>query len=522
VASTEQLGAPAAAAQRRAQPTVAGLDARVAVALAFAGSGCLLILEIVAGRLLAPTVGVSLYTWTSVIGVVLGGVSLGNAAGGRIADRWPTRSAVAVIYVAASLASFLILLLVRYASSIVLPSSAPTIVQVLWITGILFFVPSTIMAAATPVLTRLSLHAVEEGGRVVGRIQSAAALGSIVGAFLTGFVLISAFGTRRIVAGVAVTLLLLALAARPPWLRRRVYELAALLAVLVAAGWTSSSGCLRETNYYCIRVEPVSVGAVTAAGNVRQSGTFEALYLDKLLHGVVDLSDPRVLFYPYEQLYAETLRRLHPAGSRVDSFFVGGGAYTFPRWMQVNYRGRILVAEIDPAVTHVARQELGLARFNRVQTLNEDARLALSEMASRERFDVVLGDGFDDFEVPFQLTTAQFDRLVARHLTSNGLYLNMVIDAVRFDFLRSEVRTLRTVFPYVGLMAVPGYWPLHPGLRQTYVVVAGLHRPRVALPTVPQNQLDAFVRDGHSVVLTDDHAPVDQLLAPVFNQALHG
>ena len=40
---------------------------------AFVGSGCLLVLELVAARLIAPDLGVSLYTWTSVIGVVLGG-----------------------------------------------------------------------------------------------------------------------------------------------------------------------------------------------------------------------------------------------------------------------------------------------------------------------------------------------------------------------------------------------------------------------------------------------------------------
>jgi len=521
VAPTHQPDAAAAAEARepRGGEASLGLDARVAVALAFAGSGCLLILEIVAGRLLAPMVGVSLYTWTSVIGVVLGGVSLGNFAGGRIADRWPSRAAVAAIYVAGSLASVAILVLIRYADSLVLPSSAPTIVQVLWLTGILFFVPSTIVSAATPVLTRLSLHAVEEGGRVVGRIQAAAALGSIVGVFLTGFVLISAFGTRRIVAGVAVTLLLLAVATRPPWLRPRLYELGSLLAVLVAAGWTSSSGCLRESDYYCIRVQPVAIGAVTSSGAVRQRGEFKALYLDKLLHGVADLSNPRLLFYSYEQLYAESLQRLHRPGSRVDSFFIGGGAYTFPRWMQVTYRGRILVAEIDSAVTQVAQQQLGLARFTRVQTVHEDARLALRRMPNGERFGVVLGDAFNDFAVPFQLTTVEFDRLVARHLTPDGLYLENVVDGVHDDFLRSQVRTLRHVFPYVGLIDSAS-WPPST-VRHTFVLVAALNRPRVALPTVPQTQLDAFLRDGRSVLLTDDHVPVDQLLAPVFNQLLH-
>ena len=52
----------------------------------FLSSGCLLVLEITASRLLAPYVGVSLYTWTAIIGVILAGLSLGNWLGGVMAD----------------------------------------------------------------------------------------------------------------------------------------------------------------------------------------------------------------------------------------------------------------------------------------------------------------------------------------------------------------------------------------------------------------------------------------------------
>jgi hypothetical protein len=55
--------------------------------IVFISSGCIMILELVAGRIIAPWVGVSLYTWTSVIGVVLAGISLGNYLGGWLADR---------------------------------------------------------------------------------------------------------------------------------------------------------------------------------------------------------------------------------------------------------------------------------------------------------------------------------------------------------------------------------------------------------------------------------------------------
>lgn len=482
--------------------------------LAFAGSGCLLVLEIVAGRLIAPALGVSLYTWTSVIGVVLAGVSAGNFLGGWAADRWPSRSIVAVIYAVASVSAVLVLAIVKAFNSLLLPSSSPAIVQVLWITAVLFFLPSTCMAAATPVLTRLSLHSVAEGGRVVGRIQAAAALGSITGTFLTGFVLISEFGTHRIVVGIAVILLGLAVAARPPWLRRAVPGVALLLVVFVAVGWKSQADCLVESNYYCIRViEPTS----TAGGQVTQ---LRGLFLDHLLHGVVDLDNPTFLYYPYEKDYAEVVQRLHPPHSTVDAFFAGGGAYTFPRWLAAHFPGRILVAEIDPEVTKIVRTRLGLGNNPRIANQTGDARDVLASEPATEKYDFVLGDAFDDFEVPYHLTTEQYDALISAHLKPDGIYLANIIDGVRYDFLRSEVRTLQQVFPWVGLIAQPADWPVN-GTRATYVIVAAKHKPAKALPVVPQSQLDAFIANGHSVVLTDQYAPVDELLAPVFSQSLH-
>jgi hypothetical protein len=458
-----------------------------------------------------------------VIGVVLAGVSVGNYLGGRVADRWPSRSAVALIYLAGSLASLAILGLVRYAYSLALPSGAPAIVQVLWLNAVLFLVPSTIMSAATPVLTRLSLHSVAEGGRVVGRIQAAAALGSIVGTFLTGFVLISSFGTRRIVAGVAVTLLLLALASRPPWPRRWLYGVAlSLCAVIVAAGWTSHSNCVRESDYYCINVRTVTLHLAADLSGPRVTGNFRALYLDRLLHGIVDLSNPAFFFYGYEQLYADAITTLLPPGTNIDAFFLGGGEYAFPRYIESRYKGNVDVAEIDPAVTSVARSELGLRPSDRMHIHHQDARRYLQALPPSTRFDIVLGDTFNDFEVPYQLTTREFNDLVARHLKDDGLYLLNLIDAIHNDFLRSEIRTLRETFPYVAVLDIPGEWPPTDNRVTTYVLVAAKHAPARPLPSAVQpSEVDAFVAQGKSVVLTDDYAPVDQLLAPAFSAVLH-
>src|SRR5690242_5692423 len=79
--------------------------------LAFISSACTLVIELIAGRIMAPYVGVSLYTWTSIIGIVLAGMSVGNYLGGVIADRRASRRTLGTIFIAGGVASLLILVI---------------------------------------------------------------------------------------------------------------------------------------------------------------------------------------------------------------------------------------------------------------------------------------------------------------------------------------------------------------------------------------------------------------------------
>jgi len=186
-------------------------------AFAFLANGCLLVLELVAGRILAPRVGVSLYTWTAVIGVVLAGYSLGSWLGGKVADRRPGRSVLSLLFLLSAGASALVLVFASNLETFALSLSLPTIWQVTWLSSLVFLLPSTLIGAITPMIIKLSLSSLDETGRVVGRIRSAAELGGILGVFLTGFVLIEAFDTRSIVACVAIALAVLGVLSNPLW-----------------------------------------------------------------------------------------------------------------------------------------------------------------------------------------------------------------------------------------------------------------------------------------------------------------
>ena len=77
--------------------------------IVFLSSGCIMVLELVAGRIIAPYIGVSIFAWTSVIGVVLAGVSLGNAVGVRLADRWASSRLLGIIFALSGISSLSVL-----------------------------------------------------------------------------------------------------------------------------------------------------------------------------------------------------------------------------------------------------------------------------------------------------------------------------------------------------------------------------------------------------------------------------
>jgi spermidine synthase len=482
-------------------------------AFAFIGSGCLLVLELVAGRILAPTLGVSLYTWTSVIGVVLAGLSLGNWLGGKIADRRPGRSALSLLYLLSAVASGLILILSRNLDAVAAPYTWSAILQVLWLTVLLFLLPSVLLGTVTPMIVKLTLNSLDATGRVVGRIQAAATLGSIVGVFATGFVLISAFGTRAVVAGVTIALLALAVLSNPFWGRRGrrstlpvnvAIASVVLLFVTLGLAITYDSPCNRESNYYCIEVYT--------------QGNTKVLALDMLIHGYVSPEDPSQLVYPYERVYGEVVDAKYKGDQPVTAFAIGGGTYTFPIYLERHHHGHTVVAEIDKEVTDVAHSEFGLRPSPAIQVINKDARPVLRDRAKSEHYDIVLGDAFGDIAIPYHLVTREFNELVASRLEPSGMYLVNVVDGVHYDFLRSYLKTLKLTFPYVVLITVPGQAAA--GEQATFVVAAGKTPPPQVQTAVPPIQLAQFLNERDTVTLTDDHVPVDQLLAPVFRQRL--
>ena len=208
-------------------------------------------LEIAASRLLAPHLGVSLYSWTGIIGVVLAGVMFGNWAGGRIADHSPKTETLGTCLFLAGLFTLMTLILVAVLSHewdqtaakfyIRWPAKAVNLVNerglvgkiVAW-TAILFLAPMYLLGTISPQVTRLALSDWDHAGRVAGRVYAWSCAGAIAGTFATGWGGIPLLGgVSGLILAIALVLVLLASLVGSIW--RRPGELFLGMIVIGAA-----------------------------------------------------------------------------------------------------------------------------------------------------------------------------------------------------------------------------------------------------------------------------------------------
>lgn len=492
--------------------------------LVFTSSACVMVIELVASRLVAPRIGVSLYTWTSVIGVILAGISLGNYLGGRLADRFASTRLLGIVFALASLATLAILWLNNDLHEFRLPASVPFMVWIVLYIAAVFMLPAVFLGCVSPIIVKLSLLSLQRSGSTVGKIYAWSTAGSIVGTFATGFWLISQLGTKATITLVAGLLMLLAIwfLSDAPWRKALLWAGGALLLFGLGLGLLARSGhlqseCMMETDYFCINVHERTM----------EGRTIRELVLDRLVHSYADLEDPTHLAYGYEQTYAAVIEPLMARKPDLAMFFIGGGGYTFPRYMEaVLPESHLVVAEIDPGVTEAAHAWMGFPRDTGVIIHHQDARQVLKDQVEPASFDIVFGDAFNDFSVPYHLTTLEFGQLVARALRDDGLYLANIIDGGKHGhFLRAFVRTLRQVFPHVAVIPSMSDW--EHSERNTFVIVGS--RQALDLSYLPEpyrpveeEALEAYLAQGKPILLTDDYVPVDNLLAPVVADSASG
>ena len=487
--------------------------------ICFLAGAAIMVIEISAYRLLAPTFGNSAFTWTALIGVILIAFSAGGYLGGWLAEKKSDFSLLGWLLAGASVLTMFVPLI----NHAIVPSfqSSGLIAGPLMVAVFLFLVPGVLLGAVSPASVRLYSLLGKDAhvGFAAGTISMLGSLGSFVGTLLSGFYLLSNFGVKSIFLGTGTMLLVLAglafVLARQPIKAQVPIFIASLLAgtMSLLTKEATAANVIYEHDSYYHRIQVLEQGL--------DPHTERYLHLDSTMEGGMRMRDSGIVLN-YQQFWQ--LPQMKPGFEMKRALFVGAGAFGMPERMSIQYpNAKIEVAEIDPNVIETGRKFFKLDQFPKVEAHAGDARRFLNQHADA-RYDFIFGDAYNGIrQIPVHLASKEFFQLVHDRLTPQGIFVMNVISAVqgpRSELLAGMMKTLQEVFPHLELFAVGG------GLEtiQNVILLAGneswtpIFTETSYVPGSDHFRLArAFVPPNHwptgGVVFTDDLNPVDAIIA---------
>lgn len=173
--------------------------------IAFIEGASVMAIEILSAKMIAPFYGTSLYVWSSVIGVTLGGLASGYFLGGFLVDKYTKPSLLFTILI---IGSALIGLMNKIGNGIMDATVMSMDVRSGSLVSCLVFLlpPLVCMGMVSPTIIRLAAKDVEHTGRTAGTVYAVSTLGGILMTFLMGFYLIHQWGIRNSTYATALVL----------------------------------------------------------------------------------------------------------------------------------------------------------------------------------------------------------------------------------------------------------------------------------------------------------------------------
>ncbi len=484
--------------------------------IVFISGAVVMIFELVGSRILGPYVGTSIFVWTSLIGIILGSLSLGYWLGGKLADQQPQYHILAGILLTAALSIFL----VAFVKEGVLAAIVGAFTDLKWSSVMgalsLFTVPSVLLGTVSPYAVRLRLEKLESSGQTVGNLYALSTVGSIIGTFLAGFVLIPLLGSTKIIFLLAALLVAAAILAVP----KKMLPLK-IGAVIVLLGLSAAAPQLQaqigkgnvidvDTLYHRVLIYEDTDRETGLPIRVMQTNNegSSAMFLasDELVYGYTK-------FYRLAKFFQPNLR----AG-----LMLGGAGYSYPKdFLSANPEATLDVVEIDPGLTELAKKYFRLEDNPRLAVFHEDGRTFIN--GAEKKYDAFYGDAFKSiYSIPYQLTTLEATQKIYGLLNDGGVAIINVASAVegrRGEFLRAEYATYRQIFPQVFLFPVTD--PNNGKLLQNLILVA-LKSDAVPTFTDSSGAFEPYLSHlwqgaiGDDLpILTDDYAPVDYYINKV-------
>ncbi len=474
----------------------------------------IMVVELISSRIVAPILGASVFTWTSVIGLTLLGLAIGGWVGGKIADTVEGNRPLPIAFLSSALFVALIPKLAEYTDFITDASNSILVLNLL-VSFYLFFIPACAIGTIQPLLLKRYTDTFASIGTKYGTLSAAWSIGSMLGVFLTGFFLISVIGSTETIWLVSSILFLLGITYVFSDTTLLLVFIAALLSIITLFYVTKSplhTHILfeKETNYYSAKVIDTVLPTV---------GESRILLLDLDIHSIDSVHASKAAYTDMQPVFSYLTDEIN------DILVLGAGAYTLPKHFSDYYpNSNITVIETDPEMISIGNEFFKLKEYP-IDTVITDAKLFMQQNSNT--YDVIFGDTYNSYiSVPWYLLTLEWNTQVRERLNKNGLYaINFIgsIDGDGAELTQSITNTFKQTFPnyYVfsfgqGVSAVQN------------IVLVGINGN---ITLTEKELMKKLGQSGHtvlsravtsrkaipdsSVILTDNFSPIERLMSPI-------
>lgn len=475
-----------------------------------------MIFELVGSRILSPYFGTSIFIWTSLIGIILGSLSLGYYLGGKIADKKPNFSRLSLIIFLSSVFIGLTIL-IKDSLLVFLQINFSDIRISSIIASLILFLPaSVLLGMVSPYAVKLKLNSLNTSGSTVGNLYAISTAGSIIGTFLSGFYLIPHFGTNKLLIILSMTLIIVSLSLSI----KKFIKIKIFVFTIMIISWPVLNGLnhlLEEKGF--IDIDTAYNRIWIYDYNNQDTNKSEKMME---IGGALNSS----MFLDSDELANEYSKYYHLAKIFNPDFkttlMIGGGGYSYPKDFLLKYpEATIDVVEIDPKVTELAKKYFRLKENPRLTIYHEDGRIYLNK--TQKKYDIIFGDAFSSYySLPYQLTTKEAIQKKFDILNDNGVIIINIISSIKEEkgqFLRAEYATYKNIFPQVYLFPVTNP---NDGDKVQNIMLVALKSKKDPIFNNTDPKLNEYLQhlwkgevDMDMPILTDDYAPVDYYISKI-------
>ena len=379
--------------------------------ISFLSGFALMAYELVAARLLAPTIGSSIYVWTSVIGVIITALSLGYWLGGKLADARQKQMDVVILGIVSAL--FVVITILTYTPALNWISQSITDIRLQGVVAsLLLFAPASfLLGMKSPYLAKLNIKNLDTAGESVANLSALNSIGGILGTFITGFFFFSYIGSKEALVIVVVVLLLSSWLLIPKkfTIRRALASTLLILIALIPIPAAANSIAKIDTPSAHYEISKMSYNKKPIYGlQTGPGGVQSAVYA----------SGDKDLVFWYTQYAEKQIAALNPKRILV----LGGGTFTLPASLAGKLPGaQIDVVEIDPELEFISKKYFNYEDRPNVSLQFSDARSFVN--TTNEKYDVIFVDVYGDSYIPFSVLTQEYGNRINEILEPNGTVL---------------------------------------------------------------------------------------------------